>query len=277
MRLLMLTDFSEAADRALRYGCRLLEATGGEGLVLHVYHIPVVDAEMPLTIYEEVVEKTKAEVAQQLNTVVERLRKECPLVSLQAVHRMGQVVEEALSVADKWAPDYLVVGSRGASSVWEMLFGSTTVDLLSASPWPVWVVPLHATAEPPRRMAYAAPLIDEQFFPVADFFLTARRLSAEITYLHIPSERSSNNPLQQRHKRVLLDFLRQWHPSTRYHELPHQPQRQLNEQFARFVKEKNIHAVGIHQRHKGLFDLLFGKSLTYQMLHHTHIPLIVYP
>ncbi len=276
MRLLMLTDFSEPAQHAIEYGCKLLQHVNGEGLIAHVFDLPVIDAEVPLTIYEETVEKTEAEVRKQLGAIAHECHLKYSLSNLRTLYQTGDVVKEALAIAQDWNPDYILVGSKQSASTWQMLLGSTTVSLLESSPWPIWVVPYHALIGLPKRMMYISSLMDDPFFSIVDFSYLVRRLNSNFVYLHIHSGKN-HDPLHQRRKSILIRFLQQWIPHFTYSELYYQSPHQLNEQFDAFIKEKDIHMMGIHQRHKGAFNLLFGRSLTYQVLYHTRVPLIVYP
>ncbi len=275
MRLLALTDFSDAARHAVEYACMLADAQKGQVVIFHVYQVPLIDVEMPAEVYRAAVESLQAEVRETLQRLRQAMAAKYPAADVEIDHAMGFVAEETAAKARTLQPDYIVAGARGRSSVWETLFGSTVGDLLGNIPWPLLIVPHQASLRMPQRMAYASSLSGDAFFPLADFSRLAMRLSAGCSYVHFHHEKEAV-PLHKRYAATLRWALQQWRLSGNYYEIALSDAKEVNERFSAHLAAEQTDVVGVHHRHKGLFDILFRKSFTYQLLHHVSIPLVVY-
>ncbi|GEM_PF-5470047 len=275
MRLLALTDFSDAARHAVEYACMVAHHQKGLVSLFHVYQLPVIDVEMPSEVYQAAIESARTEVQTALEELQAGLAKQYPEATIELDYAMGFTVEETARKARAMKPDYVVAGARGQSSVWETLLGGTVRDLIDRIEWPMWVVPAKAPLQMPARTAYASSLDNDTLFPLGDFARLSDRLSAAAAYVHIHHTEKSH-PLHDRYVSTLQWALARWGVNAQYHEIPAADMKRVNEQFSAYIAETDIHLIGIRHQHKGIFDILFQKSFTYQLLHHISIPLIVY-
>ncbi len=143
-RILVATDDSEGADRAVDYAARRAKADGAELLIVNViggYGLPdkvfraFTRAEQ--TWLTELLESLSAET---LTKARDRARSAgATIIELES--RDGDVAPTIIAIAQEKAADAIIVGKRGAGRVTGLLLGSVSQKLVSLSPLPVTVVP----------------------------------------------------------------------------------------------------------------------------------------
>lgn len=143
-KMLVAYDFSEPANRALRFVAMLASATGA-ALEL-VYVLPEVydgRAEVELTLPAMVPgqsERYLKFLAEELRRVAQTTTPE--LASKAGYHVLrGDAVKHIEALAKELAADLICVGATGKNAVARALLGSTSQQLLRTSPIAVLVVP----------------------------------------------------------------------------------------------------------------------------------------
>lgn len=122
MRILMCTNGSEHAERALRFGALIARAAQGPVTLLGV-----VEAR-----------REKARIRQALERGLALLSPQVPEVETKV--RYGHAVEEILAEIETGNYDLVVTGSRGLRGITRFLLGSTTFRLVQHATIPVLVV-----------------------------------------------------------------------------------------------------------------------------------------
>jgi len=176
-RIVVATDFSPAADRAVRRAALIARQHGAELHLLHVVH--------PLWLYpgQEVDAGALDDAA--LATAGERLG---PLAKVLAEHygirthadwRIGRAHARIAEYAREKDAGLVVVGARGEDTALQLLLGSTSARLLRVRSGPTLVVRC-AAAGPYERVLAAVDFSTDSRQALA----WARRLAAE-TRLHV--------------------------------------------------------------------------------------------
>ena len=147
--ILVPTDFSPASKRALRYACKLADATGGSIHLIHVLENPYLPnafaghfAPCPGEFLEELDRRARLELESQL-TPEEKSRYcvECAL-------RLGTPAHEILEyLNDHEAIDLVVMATAGRGGVARLMMGSVADKIVRAAPCPV------LTVHPPEHVA----------------------------------------------------------------------------------------------------------------------------
>jgi nucleotide-binding universal stress UspA family protein len=143
-RLLVATDGSEGADRAIDYAAHRAKADGAELLVVNViggYGLP--DKAVRAFTHaqqawlRELLESLSAET---LAKARDRARS-AGIGTIELESREGDVAQSILDIAQEKSVDAIVVGKRGAGRIAGLLLGSVSQKLVSLAPLPVTVVP----------------------------------------------------------------------------------------------------------------------------------------
>lgn len=142
-RILVATDGSEGADRAIDYAARRAKETGAELLIVNIvggYGLP--DKVVMAFVNDEVFVKEllESESAQALTAARERARK-AGAHTILLESRSGEVAQTIIEIAKEKSVDAIIVGKQGASRITGALLGSVAQKLVVLSPLPLTVVP----------------------------------------------------------------------------------------------------------------------------------------
>ena len=143
-RILVATDGSEAADRAVEYAARLAKGKDADLIIVNVvggYGLPdslfsrFTNAEQAWL--KELLESLSAEL---LTKARERARS-VGAGTIQIESRAGPVAVAIMDVAREKQADVIIVGKRGAGPIARLLIGSVSQKLVNLSTLPVIVIP----------------------------------------------------------------------------------------------------------------------------------------
>ena len=140
-RILVPTDFGEAASRALNLAVDVSRKFGGSLFLVHAYEVPVALAApypglppLPAGYLDSFREAAQA----RLDRALAELRKEFP--EAVGVLRSGAPWEEILEVAKEKSATLIVMGTHGRRGLKHALLGSVAEKVVRLSPVPVLTV-----------------------------------------------------------------------------------------------------------------------------------------
>lgn len=144
-RVLVATDGSEGADRAVDHAAQLAKRFGAELLIVNViggYGLPDevlrYFTQAPQAWLEEpVLTKLSTEM---LTKAGHRAQRGSP-AKIELESRSGDVAQTIIEIAQEKDADAIVVGKRGAGQIAGLLLGSISQKLVSLASCPVTVVP----------------------------------------------------------------------------------------------------------------------------------------
>jgi nucleotide-binding universal stress UspA family protein len=139
-RILVPTDFSDAATRALEYGSRLASTLGAELTIVHVVAPPVTHSWMEGA--DQDGDTTNAWLNDATTTLAEAVasvREQVPLV--RGMIAVGQEAEEILDLTSCHGINLIVMGMHGHGRTARWLHGSVTNQVLRRAPCPVLAIP----------------------------------------------------------------------------------------------------------------------------------------
>ena len=144
-KILIATDGSELADKAVGLGLRLAHQQGAAVVVLTVTdRWPLVEiaaqAEMgvkdPVGYYEAFSEKGAQSTLAAAAKIAEEIGQTCEQMHLKDRHPAEGIMEAATDIG----ADLIVIASHGRRGLSKMLLGSVASEVLARSPVPVMVV-----------------------------------------------------------------------------------------------------------------------------------------
>ncbi|TGE23895.1 universal stress protein [Hymenobacter aquaticus] len=267
--LLILTDFFQAANRALDYASNLAGAIGARLVLLHVRRDSVLDPEM---FTGQLSNLSKEAIDLALSSVAHNLA--VPVVAEIGHGRVAYAVADAVS---RHHPALVVLGRPDYSDMPDELVQSTSLDILRTSPYPMLVVPhTLASTKPPRRLLLA---VDGEDFSLGEHAGAARRLlaalDAELTVLHVATRPTPAEPDPAVWDSVLqtglaVDLPTQVHTRTvRY--------RSAAEGILQVARPEEFDLVVLIARPRSFLGQLFHQSVTAQVLLRSPIPVLVLP
>ena len=266
--LLVLTDFFQAANRALDYATNLAEPLGARLVLLHVRRDSILDPEI---FTGRLSNLSKEAIGLALNSVAHSLA--VPVVA-EVGH--GSVADAAADAATRHHPTLLVLGRPDYSHEPDELVHTTCLDILRLAPYPMLVVPhgVVSTAAP-RRVLLAA---DGEPFALGKFsspvHTMLKTLKAELTVLHVQSEENSENfaplALETVRRAGLADGLPPMHSLTAVNPNP-------GSGILAAVEPGDFDLVVLIARPRSFLNQLFHHSVTAEVLLHSTIPVLILP
>lgn len=177
--IVVATDFSENADRALQWAIALARSHQASIVLVHAIE-PTLAA----------IDFLKGPVNDEIRKRLDRAQKACSdsQVNSSVEHNLGKPWEVILAVAMKNNADLIVTGTRGRTGYKRVLLGSTADRLIRTSPLPVLVV--HPQDQVPtggiRRILVPVDFSEESSLAtsMAARLLAGRKGGGEIILLH---------------------------------------------------------------------------------------------
>ncbi len=132
------TDFSHCAERAVELGVRLARENDATLTLVHTWEVPVYAYSAmplpPLDMWTPIESAARA----QLDTVTAEVKKQIPAV--RSILRRGFAPEQILEAAAEAKADLIVMGTHGRHGLPRVLLGSVAERVVRTAPIPVLTV-----------------------------------------------------------------------------------------------------------------------------------------
>lgn len=264
------TDFSPIAKNAMNYGIDMAKAINANILLFHVYHVPVSMTDVPIVFVS--VDELKKNAESQLTTLkssVEHITSGTVKVYTEA--RMGDVVDELEDLCNKIRPFAVVMGTKGASAIERVMFGSTTLTAIRHLTWPVICVPPGKEfGNGIKKIGFACDFKKViASTPVHFIKDMVNEFNAELHILNVDYESRRFKPETPEESLMLHTMLEDVNP--KYHFIE---QKDIEDGINEFAEKNNLDLViAIPKRHK-LLEGIFKPSSTKQLVFESHIPVM---
>ncbi len=267
--ILVPTDFSDVAHNALHYALKCAQKANAKVSILHVTHIPVVDASFPAELYQtfmtEIVETTKVNF--------EKLEKSYLInsgIKYETFSEMGFVNDEVKDFAEKNNIDLIIMGTTGTSSIQEVLVGSNASSIVAKSQIPVLVIPPSSTYHELKHIVYSSDYNEPEFPAVSRLIYFAELYDANISVLHVKNEAdnffdSANNFFVRNKHNISYEKIK----------MVKLPEGDVMDKINEFIVNEHADMLVMAKHNRSFFDRIFHRSLSKHMTFHTKIPLLV--
>ncbi len=271
MKILVPTDFSKNAEKAIEYAAVIAKSTGGILKLLHVYTQPVTrnNVAYPL-IFEETASAVK-KAREQLEKCCAELSEEQG-IQCEGQVNIGVIVDEIVKEAAASKADFIVIGSKGVSGLNKLLFGSNTASVIEKAPCPVFSVPVNAMVTPPKKIVFATNYQDGDMIALKKLTQLSSLFNAELTILHVSKEelKSERDLVEQYSKEAAKNS---GSPPPYYYVLPHENTQQgIN----LFMESSEADLIALSTRKRNVFKRMFDPSLTKKLAYQSRMPLLAF-
>jgi nucleotide-binding universal stress UspA family protein len=270
MKLIVVpTDFSPIADNALKYGMDLAAALGSSIMIVHVYQIPISYSEVPLvTISLDEIRKASEDKLAELKHNIETITDGKLIVYTES--RLGDVADEVNKLAKTLQPFAIVMGSRGVTGAGRFFLGSNSLAIINKLNTPVIIIPPGSQFKSFKKIGLATDfreVVDRT--PVIPIRALVNFFNAELHVLNVDYERKHFKPETPQESLNLDMLLSGMNPVYDFIE-----SKDIDDGINSFAERNNLDLIiTLPQKHSFL-ESLFEKSVTRELIHHTHIPLM---
>lgn len=274
--ILIPTDFSDNAYKAISYAVRLLKDETCTFHLLHTYTPAIYQSEYLLhspgqlglgdiyrTDSETKLEDLKQKVISQFNN---------PKHVFKTYSAFSVLMEAIDELVESKKIDLLIMGTQGATGAKEIFLGSSTVHTIKRAKCPVLAIPFDFDIEMPRKILFPTDYeIEYNFELIKQVLFIAKVHKSTMDIMHVRSGYELSE--EQKKNKGKLDHLLA-ETKHKFHELPDQGiieainsiQAELNHQMLVMVKNKH-----------SFLENLFLKPVINQIGFHSNIPFMVMP
>ncbi len=270
--ILVPTDFSKNAINALYYAIAIAKRENAKIILLHAFHVTYMAPEIPV----EFLDKEIALAQQKANKLMNEL-----FVKLEAEHLKSELIvkqdnaeELILEVAEKRNPDFIVMGTKGASGIKEAIMGSITASVIERARCPVIAVPENSALSPIKHITYATDYLISDIDALKKLVKIAELFKADITLLHIADKHftyETEDDYMNKFKGKVIGKIR-------YEKIVFKIiyGQDLLDGLENYVKKESPDLLAMSTHYRSIYDKLFGTSFTKKMAYHTNVPLLAF-
>lgn len=264
------TDFSPVATNALHYAIDMAKSIKASLLLLHVYNIPVSYTDVPVVLVSvEEMKKTADEKINELKKEVEHIVS--GEIKIYTETRLGNVADELENLCNSINPFAVVMGSKGASGIERMIFGSNTLTAIRHLTWPVICVPPGKTfGTGIKKVGFACDFRNVvESTPVHFIRDFVNEWGAELHVLNVDHKEKHFTPDTPEQSALLHTMLEGARPQ--YHFIDHED---IEDGINEFAEKNNLDMIiTIPKKHK-LLEGIFKPSSTKQLVYQSHVPVM---
>jgi len=270
--ILFPTDFSENSNHAFRYAKTMARAKKAKLILLYVYNLPLVAPINAFTSREHtlgLIDHNLREAAQEHMKIY---TDELDLMDdeYEVVIRDGYVADEIVNFCNREEINLIVMGTKGKSNHRDFLMGSTTAKVTQRTSIPLLAIPESAAIKAFSKIVFATDLIynsDNELNKSIEF---AQINDATLTFLHLNIKGGEHPKEVQK----LRDFIQQH--SYKKLDLVVSDCKNVIDGLTAFLKDRDTDLLALSNHTKSLYEKLFHKSVTREMVLHSHIPLLIF-
>jgi nucleotide-binding universal stress UspA family protein len=273
MKILLPTDFSKNAKHAIDYTCLSLLANTlkAEIKLLYVYTPPVTRNNLSYPLIQDEMARAVKEAEEQLTILCSEISDDTGL-RCKSLVMTGSVVEEIIKEAEYSKADMIVMGTKGASGIEKILFGSNTAAVIEKAICPVLAVPKGAAIALPKRIVFATNYHDSDMTTLKSLTNLVKTLKAELMIVHVSKDKlKSDRDLIEQFSKAVAEETGFQQPF--YYVMEH---KDTKKGLDLFVDSAGADLLALSTRKRSVFEKLFDSSLTRQMAYQLKLPLLVF-
>ncbi len=260
MKILIPTDFSDNAKKALEYA--MVNFPKASIKLLHITYLQQAGATMVVDVNLELKEQGE----KLMNAYVDELKKEYPDKDIRGKVEMGYFSETIIEELDVDNYDLVILGTKGASGVKEVLIGSNTADAIKHVECKMIVVPENVDIKHPKRILLSSDFTSESLKLEYSIIDGLRELfNAEIDLLHVfkSFERLDEVSYSDLMEKKEVDI----------HVLEND---NVEETILEFAHDNKFDMIALVPKNRGFIKNIFHHSVTKKISMHTDIPLFIW-
>jgi nucleotide-binding universal stress UspA family protein len=264
------TDFSATAENAIRFALELNKTIKAEIVLFHAYVVPVTTAEVVVPIDFSIIK----DLEMDLEKLKDKWLSEFPgqFITTKVTNCFSDISHEIQKVANEFEAELVIMGTKGASGLQELLIGSNAGNTIESINIPILTIPYLATFEGIRKVLFATNFERHDHENVEGAAFLSQFFGSELILLHVTPD-LDKEPFKYNEVTQFTESIKK---STGYINIRSRIVENLDitEGIIHYAEEIKADIIGMTVRNRSFFERLFERSHTKQMAFHTHIPLL---
>ena len=274
--ILLPTDFSENSWNAISYALELYKDYKCNFTLLHTY-TPIIykyeymqDSTTEFQVYDSIKETSNSKLDALLHRIQTKFKN--PNHFFTQIVSFNALIPEINQLLEGHVMELIIMGTKGASGLKEILFGSNTVHVLKNAKCPVLAIPSDYSFEKPNEILFPSDYnIDFQEKHMQPILDIAKSNHSKVNILNVGIDSNLSQNQKQNCKKLKIYF------NEIDHEFQNVSDQSVPEAIAKFQLKYNINLlVMINNKHTVFENLLF-KSNIKQIGFHLNVPFLVIP
>jgi nucleotide-binding universal stress UspA family protein len=265
--ILVPTDFSANAQRALDYAVQIAGIFSSKIILLHSWDLPHQKSTMFMTVKDMFREKAEQEISDLKSKMLENY----PKAQIDTMINMGDTGAIIKLAAEVKSVDMIIMGTKGATGLKKMFLGSTAAAVIDGAPCPVLAIPEDVHFHDLKAIAFATDFNSRDIDSIKYLVPIAKIFSAEIVITHVADSESKGD-------KIFTEFSEKVKSEVNYPKLSFKlfAGSDVTDSLTKFIISQNIGMLAMSKRKRGFLDRIFGKSFTKEMIEKANIPLLAF-
>ena len=271
--ILVPTDFSKNSINAIDYAVALAKKENAKIILLNGFHIGIGTPDISGQLYSDMLDKKRKEVNKKLHALCVEIT-ESKKVKCAYVSKFDLAVDAILETIIETKPDLVIMGTRGVSTIKEVLMGNNTVKIIEKATCPVIAVPEVARFEGIKKITYATDYHASDIDALKKLVEIAKLFNARISVLHVSDEEFD----RYSEETYLNEFKNIVKKKIRYDKIIYKLAygKQLEKILDEEIKKSPPDLLAMSTQHRNLIEKLFETSVTQKMAFHSEVPLMAF-
>lgn len=275
-KILVPTDFSDNAFKAIAYAAEIARAKKGIIHLLHVIEPSLNMATMQTDSQNRKVVKNRSD---RLQRTLKAARAVYPDIRIIPWLAGGKVVDSILTYAREKKVNLVVMGTKGAGGLKKFFVGTVTAEVVSKSPVPVLTVPVSYQVQQPEKILFATNQFEKSKRILNKITAIPKLFNSEIHVVVFKQTDGSEHAdliYNQEQLDDYLRFLREAFPALIFQGALLKGD---NFEFATdsYCNEHGGDMMVMVTYPKSFFERIFQQSETKQMVFHSTRPILAIP
>ena len=273
-KILFPTDFSEASINAFIYALKLADSIKGEIITLHVYDLPQVGySNVPGVLNEiyDLIELGNFENYKDQVPFLRRIAEQNNMehIKISNVLDYGNLINKIVKIVNDENIDFVVMGTKGATSLKETFLGTATTKVMNATKAIVFAIPENCEYKQIKKILFLTKYNFEDIKVLKKVIEFAAVFEAHIDCLHIKSpHQKDNDTFKEEWQKIAKD------QDITLHTISNDDVEGI---ILEFIDLNKIDMITMHVYHKNFFKKLFQVSLSKKLAFHVNIPILAIP
>ena len=271
--ILVPTDFSANADNALNYAIELAKIENAKLILLHAFETNYESGAVSYNLIAE--EKASLEIQsnKRLQTIGYKIELSSKL-KYECISVEGFVIDVILNLIEEQEIDLVVMGTKGASGLSGVIFGSNTTKVIEKAKCPVIAVPEGAIYMGFGKITYATDYHENDIQCLKKVIEIAEPLNAQVNILHI----SINPHSEEIERETMKTFMDEINHKITYSNLSFQliNGASINASLEEYLESNATSLMVMSTHRRDFFDKIFGSSITKHIAYKIKTPLMVF-
>ncbi len=275
-KILLPTDFSENSWNAIKYALQLFKDEKCTFILLNTYSPIIYDPEyvmietMRTQVFDSVRQESEAELKKMEERILSKFENPNHIFARLSAYNILALEVRELQEADNI--DYIVMGTKGASGIKEVLVGSNTVHIFKNAKCPVLAIPSNFSFETPHEILFPSDYeINYQEKHLNLLLDIASKYHSRINILHI-TYGDELTEKQETNKKKLENYFNEI--AYLFHNVHNQ---NITEAIEKFQLQARINLLVMIKNKHTFFENLFMKKPINQIGFHLNVPFMVIP